>query len=174
MTTEEFITHIKNVKFESELPGKNYHIKTAKPKKLVKSLAKEIETIKAAGGIVYNPKGMVLHILRKGKWDLPKGKKDEGESSKQTAVREIAEECGIPFPTIISKAGKTYHVYVNKSLPVLKITKWYKMISDYDGAFTPQKEENIEEVAYKTPDFILSPDTHTYLNMKELMMNNQE
>jgi 8-oxo-dGTP pyrophosphatase MutT (NUDIX family) len=170
MSTEEFLTHIIQVKFESELPGKNYHIKTSKPRDLVKRLAKEIETIKAAGGIVFNPQGLVLHILRKGKWDLPKGKKDEGESSKQTAVREVAEECGIPFPTIISKAGKTYHVYVNKSLPVLKVTKWYKMTSNYDGKFTPQKEENIEEVSYKSPEFILFPETQTYLNLKDLML----
>jgi 8-oxo-(d)GTP phosphatase len=171
MSTKEFLSHVKQVKFESELPGKNYHIKTSKPKALVKRLAKEIETINAAGGIVFNTQGLVLHILRKGKWDLPKGKRDEGESSKQTAVREISEECGIPFPTITAKAGKTYHIYINKSLPVLKITKWYKMSSNYEGAFTPQKEEYIEEVAYKSPEFILLPETQTYLNLKDLIQN---
>jgi 8-oxo-(d)GTP phosphatase len=172
MSEDEFLSHVKSAKFESDLPGKNYLVRTSKPKKLVKSLMKEILTIKAAGGIVHNPMGEVLHILRKGKWDLPKGKKDEGENSKQTAVREVSEECGIPLPVITTKAGKTFHVFMNKSKPVLKITKWYNMTSDYTGNFTPQVEENIAEVAYKSPDFILQPDTLTYLNMKELILHN--
>ena len=39
------------------------------------------KVIIAAGGIVTNPDNEVLFIFRRGKWDLAKGKLDEGESS---------------------------------------------------------------------------------------------
>ena len=45
------------------------------------------EIIKAAGGLVVNETGEVLFIHRRGYWDLPKGKRDPGESKKVTAVR---------------------------------------------------------------------------------------
>ena len=38
------------------------------------------QPIDAAGGIAYNEQGAILMIFRRGKWDLPKGKLDKGES----------------------------------------------------------------------------------------------
>ena len=46
----------------------------------------------AAGGLVFNPKGEILAMQRRGFWDLPKGKMEKGESIQQTAVREVQEE----------------------------------------------------------------------------------
>jgi len=36
----------------------------------------------AAGGLVTNENNELLMIFRRGKWDLPKGKADEGETVK--------------------------------------------------------------------------------------------
>ena len=36
----------------------------------------------------------LLMIFRRGKWDLPKGKLDKGETFERCAVREIEEETG--------------------------------------------------------------------------------
>ena len=53
------------------------------------------KTIIAAGGLVLNEKNELLMIFRRGFWDLPKGKVDEGETLEQCAVREVKEETGL-------------------------------------------------------------------------------
>ena len=50
--------------------------------------------IQAGGGLVENEKGEILFMFRKGKWDLPKGKLDPGESYESCALREVQEETG--------------------------------------------------------------------------------
>src|SRR5436189_2884313 len=50
------------------------------------SLKKEFTLIQASGGLVYD-KNRILLIFRRGKWDLPKGKLDEGEDLAQCALR---------------------------------------------------------------------------------------
>ena len=47
--------------------------------------------IDAAGGLIFNSEGKVLVIKRKGKWDLPKGRIEDGEDSEIAAVREATE-----------------------------------------------------------------------------------
>ncbi|MBK8341799.1 MAG: NUDIX domain-containing protein [Flavobacteriales bacterium] len=49
----------------------------------------------AAGGAVTDERGRLLAIHRLGRWDLPKGKVDRGESVSTAAVREVQEECGL-------------------------------------------------------------------------------
>ena len=49
----------------------------------------------AAGGLVTNDKNELLIMFRRGKWDLPKGKLDEGETIEACALREVREETGI-------------------------------------------------------------------------------
>ena len=51
--------------------------------------------ILAAGGLVTNAQGEILWIFRRGFWDLPKGKLDDGETIQSCAIREVEEETGI-------------------------------------------------------------------------------
>ena len=62
---------------------------------LKKAVWKKFEIVKAAGGLVLNENKELLFIFRRGKWDLPKGKLDEGETIEQCAIREVAEETGV-------------------------------------------------------------------------------
>src|SRR5690606_31916672 len=76
---------------------------------LTKFIKSRFSIIKAAGGVV--TKGdRVLFIHRLGKWDLPKGKFEKGESPAECAVREVEEECGIQVRLGLS-IGKTWHTY---------------------------------------------------------------
>lgn len=97
----------------------------------------------AAGGLVQNSKSEYLFIFRKGKWDLPKGKLDEGEEIRDAAVREVMEECGLPEVTIIRPIVITYHNYKIKNEKVLKETHWFLMSTQTSGDLKPQEEEDI-------------------------------
>ena len=68
--------------------------------------------VEAAGGLVFNKDGDILMIFRNGKWDLPKGKLEIGESIEECAIREVEEECGISGLIIEKKIKDTYNIYV--------------------------------------------------------------
>src|ERR1041385_2734909 len=53
---------------------------------LKKAVFKKFTLIIAAGGLVLNEKDELLIIFRRGKWDLPKGKVDKGESVEDCAI----------------------------------------------------------------------------------------
>ncbi len=112
----------------------------------VKSLYK---VVKAAGGIV-SKENRILLIYRRGVWDLPKGKLDEGETSKVGAVREVQEETGAVV-ALGEKICTTYHTYTLNGSRILKRTKWYHMALVDDSRLAPQAEENIEKVAFMEP-----------------------
>jgi 8-oxo-dGTP pyrophosphatase MutT (NUDIX family) len=119
---------------------------------------KEIETfikdqfkiIRAAGGLV--KKGdLYLMIHRLGTWDLPKGKLEKEESPAEGALREVEEECGVKVE-IDKKIGSTWHTYIRMGKRILKKTDWYVMNCLDDTKMSPQEEEDIDEVCWKTYD----------------------
>lgn len=112
----------------------------------IKSLYK---VVKAAGGVVMSG-GRMLLIFRRGVWDLPKGKLDDGESSKTGAVREVEEETGAVV-SLGEKICTTYHTYTLNGNRILKRTKWYRMTLVDDSKLAPQAEENIEKLAFMEP-----------------------
>jgi len=63
--------------------------------KLKKAFWKHFKIVLAAGGWVVNEKDEILFIFRRGKWDLPKGKLDNGEKLEECAQREVREETGL-------------------------------------------------------------------------------
>src|SRR5690606_23008426 len=73
----------------------NFILQTKDTNAFFKQIKASVNVIKAAGGLVENSKSEYLFIKRLGKWDLPKGKVEEGEKMKEAAVREVEEECGI-------------------------------------------------------------------------------
>nr|WP_317207572.1 NUDIX domain-containing protein [Chryseobacterium sp. PS-8] len=106
--------------------------------------------IEAAGGIVNNSAGEILFIKRLGKWDLPKGKMEKGESREESAVREIEEETGLTNVELVKFINTTYHIYVERNGDkVLKCTHWFEMNFYGEDTSKPQIEEGITEVAWK-------------------------
>ena len=107
-------------------------------------------TVEAAGGIITRPRNGVLHVLliyRRGVWDLPKGKRDAGESLKACARREVCEELGIDNLDVLRPLGRTVHGYVERAHYAVKTTHWFHM-STPATFFTPQAEEGIEDVEW--------------------------
>lgn len=113
------------------------------PEKSFQKFQKSLKIMEAAGGLILNSeRNKVLFIFRREKWDLPKGKIDEGESIKKAAWREVQEECGISSHQIEDHLCDTYHVYFHKNNWILKKTYWYLMVAE-EEKLTPQIEEDI-------------------------------
>ena len=109
------------------------------------------KAVVAGGGYVVRPgrKGPdVLLIYRRGAWDLPKGKRDAGETVEACALREVREEVGIGEALeIVEPLGPTVHTYPEKGKYRIKTTHWFLMRTS-QAAFTPQRDEGIEAVAW--------------------------
>lgn len=104
--------------------------------------------IEAAGGMVFNPQGELLMMLRRGQWDMPKGKLDEGETIEACALREVEEETGISNLRLYEKLQTTYHTYAFQGKTVLKPSHWYKMECTGTEELVPQTEEDITELLW--------------------------
>lgn len=107
------------------------------------------EVIAAGGYVIKDGKKEpeVLMIYRKGVWDLPKGKLDNGESIEECALREVREEVGIKKLVMKRELGNTVHGYAGKTKFKVKTTFWYQMETS-ERNFTPQAEESIEKVKW--------------------------
>jgi 8-oxo-dGTP pyrophosphatase MutT (NUDIX family) len=126
--------------------------------------------IEAAGGLVHNPGGQYLFIFRRGYWDLPKGKVEQGESVINAAIREIEEETGISKLNILKSIGHTYHIYEDAGVAILKKTFWFDILCTVTRTPVPQKCEEIEHAKWldksDIPDIIMNK---TYASIKEML-----
>ena len=104
--------------------------------------------IDAAGGVVENESGDVLMIHRRGRWDLPKGKRDEGEEMNACALREVSEETGLQQLDLRHKICDTWHIYAQRGQRLLKTTAWYAMTGTREEKLLPQAEESITEARW--------------------------
>jgi 8-oxo-(d)GTP phosphatase len=149
----------------------NFYVHSDQPKDSFDRFVRSFERVEAAGGIVFNTSkpGTVLMIFRNGKWDLPKGKCDKGESPEETALREVKEECGIPDLKLISKADETWHLYKQKKVIFAKRTFWYLMNSSYSGETTPQTEEGIDQVMWMNKEQVNQAMKNSYGLIEELL-----
>ena len=104
----------------------------------------------AAGGLVTNQQEELLMIFRRGKWDLPKGKLDKGETIEDCAVREVEEETGIRNVQLGKLIAITYHDYFDARIKqdVTKESHWYAMKILNDQKLIPQTEEDITDIKW--------------------------
>lgn len=68
---------------------------SSSPETTFKAFAGQFAWVEAAGGVVVDDAGRWLLIHRNGRWDLPKGHLEAGESLEQCAAREVEEETGV-------------------------------------------------------------------------------
>ncbi len=110
------------------------------------AILKKFQLVHSAGGIV-EAEGKYLFIKRKNKWDLPKGKIEEGESSSEAAEREIFEETGVKAKCLFHIID-TWHCYNDFGPMTLKCTHWFAMSAGHIQDTRPQKEEGIHSALW--------------------------
>ncbi|MFP5041860.1 NUDIX hydrolase [Parasediminibacterium sp. JCM 36343] len=122
----------------------------------------------AAGGLVWNEQNELLMIYRMDKWDLPKGKLDEGETIEECALREVHEETGLQQVVLGEFIGITQHEYYDKYLhtDAIKESHWYSMKTVGDQSFIPQTEEDITDIKWVKPSAIHKFLQNSYQNIE--------
>lgn len=138
------------------------------PELTYERLRKLFTEVDAAGGLICNDLGEFLLIFRNGMWDLPKGKREKGESTAENAVREVMEECGIPAPELGELICVTDHTYHRGGQFVLKHTYWYSMSVRSDVVTKPQTEEGITQTAWVPAGKIGEYAGQTYPSINEV------
>jgi 8-oxo-dGTP pyrophosphatase MutT (NUDIX family) len=138
---------------------------------LWKHFRKHFLVIQASGGIVENETGEILMIHRRGKWDLPKGKLDKGETLEMAAIREVQEETGLSQLRITEKKGITYHTYDEFGKHILKESHWYHMQGTKKDALIPQVSEDIMQIEWVQKDKLSSFMPDSYPSIREILLS---
>lgn len=130
-----------------------------------------IKQITAAGGLVFNPQNRLLMIYRRGVWDLPKGKLDEGETIEECAVREVEEETGLRNIRLGKLVGITHHTYFDtwSSSDVIKETHWFEMRVTGEQQLNPQTEEDITQIEWVSAADAAEYLQNSYKNIIEIV-----
>lgn len=136
---------------------------------LKQAIWKRFQVIQAAGGLVLNDQDQILFIFRRGKWDLPKGKVDEGESLEAAAVREVQEETGIQEIELGERICVTYHTYNESGHSILKESYWYCMHTKGSPKLIPQAEEQIEIATWVSMEHVEKNLADSFPSIREVM-----
>lgn len=166
---KEEITEIMEA-FESFKHINTLYLLAENPDTLLEMVKACYTIVEAAGGAVHRSDGKLLAILRRGKWDLPKGKIEKGEFYKQAAVREVQEECGVKDIEVGSRLFDTYHVYYEKGKKILKRTIWFEMKIGNNETLTPQTEEDITEIRWFDYQTIGEVMKNTFESLKDIFI----
>lgn len=121
----------------------------------------QFKVVEAAGGLVKafdsnKNSWTYLYIYRYGMWDLPKGKKEKGETDEENALREVMEETGVKNIRICRFLRSTYHFIGIKGGDKVAIKKsnWFEMESEKVQDVRPQVEEGIVKAEWLSPEEI--------------------
>ena len=108
-----------------------------------------IEAVSCGGVVICRWKILLLYKNQNGRymgWVLPKGTVEEGETFKETALREVCEESG-SHGHIIKYIGKTQYVFRGNDDMVNKSVHWYLMSAD-SFYCKPQSEEFFADAGF--------------------------
>lgn len=123
----------------------------------------------AGGGIVSNERSEILFQLRRGKWDLPKGKLEDGEKIEACAVREVEEETGLKDVQLGQLIGITHHFYKERGQEIEKETHWFEMKVAGEQELVPQLEEDITDLKWVAEKDVTAYLSNSFQNIEEIL-----
>lgn len=142
-------------------------ILSPEPLTAFEAFARQMKWVEAAGGVVESDRGEVVMISRNGRWDLPKGHREQGESFEECAAREAEEETGVKVAEVGRLLAATLHAYNIYGEWELKLTAWYVMRA-LSRQLTPQREEGIVRAEWVTPDCIEEQIKNSFPTIKKV------
>ncbi len=164
---EELFAQISEFAVNNEIPSLNIY--STNINNLWKVFSSWFTVIEAAGGLVGHPSGKYLFIMRYGRWDLPKGHIEEGETPEQCALREVTEECNIRGHAIMGTLPPSYHTYLFDGRPYMKKTWWFRMSYSGEMITEPQAEEGITHAEWLAPQEIARIKDNTFQSLLDLL-----
>jgi 8-oxo-dGTP pyrophosphatase MutT (NUDIX family) len=164
---EELFAQISEFAVNNEIPSLNIY--STNINNLWKVFSSWFTVIEAAGGLVGHPSGKYLFIMRYGRWDLPKGHIEEGETPEQCAIREVTEECNIRGHNIMGTLPPSYHTYLFDGRPYMKKTWWFRMSYSGEMITEPQAEEGITHAEWLEPKEIARIKENTFQSLLDLL-----
>lgn len=143
-------------------------------KAIFEQFLQKFKIVEAGGGLVKarfpeNDCWKYLYIYRFGLWDLPKGKKENGETDSQNACREVMEETGIAGIQMVGYIHSTYHFIADKNGGrAVKKSNWFEMETADTRSIHPQTEEGITQVEWLTVEEIKAKKSLMYSSIAYL------
>lgn len=144
-------------------------LRSPNPETVMEQVKSHFTEFVAAGGLITNATGEVLLMFRRGKWDMPKGKQDEGESLEACALREVQEETGLQNIRLGHLITETWHYYSLKEKRILKHSYWYRMYFTGTELTVPQIEEDIVDIQWIRPDNLGKYMQYSYQNIVDVV-----
>jgi len=143
---------------------------------VVSGFIRHFTLLDAGGGVGENGEGRVLVIYRRGWWDLPKGKMDEGETIENCALREVEEETGLtglrmvkPLPVLSWGQPCTFHTYGQNQQLILKRTWWFVMRAAVPQSLELQAEEDITDARWVNREEVVSLYAEMYSSIADVL-----
>ena len=126
----------------------------------------------SSGGVVFyhDPEGIRYLLIRDsyGRWALPKGKIEAGESPEQAALREICEEVGLSEVELRERLPSIRYVYTDQQ-GVLKFKLVHFFLVELVRQQEPQPDPNeIGEVRWFSATDMLA--TFQYADTEEVLV----
>lgn len=121
----------------------------------------------SAGGVVWNRKLDRFLLIRDsyGRWALPKGCIEKGESAEQAALREIMEETGLTRLKVLERLGEIKYFYKLEGEDIFKIVILF-LVETEDSELRPDLGE-IQGAEWFDPHKAV--ETIAYDNTREIM-----
>ena len=126
---------------------------------------------KSAGFVIFRRNGgtKFLFLTNKGRYDLPKGLKQEGEDDLECALRELKEETGISDVGIVPNFKRTTHYFYRWENTLISKDVVYflgetnsdmvRISSEHDGYSWLTKDETLSKIKYQNlKDIIIEAD----------------
>lgn len=138
-----------------------------------KTAIQEIVREPTSGGIVFrltaDQKDVEILLIQdsKGRWTIPKGHIEPGETAKMTARREIEEETGLKNFSVLTWLGKIHFKYRRADKLVLMTTQIY-LVQSLDAREMPMGEKWMRGINWFP--FAKALDLIEYEDIEKLML----